>query len=376
MEKLVHSSSVNSAVAAAVLLFKNKAFCSLGFFSSRPPLGLVAPAFDHFKPDASTRGPEGGATDTRAKCGTVARGRWRPLQKDFCLSKGTASLGSGSTASHGASSACSSAQALSGTTCPASETAMEPTSGAPYGGLLLLLRRERRLPGLREPDRPLLMTERSVLSGELYRPSSPLRLRRKKSQFGHASQSLLTGSAHSSHGAQRAIAPAISFCESASVLDMRANVEMRDGELPSSPVRGIAGPLSVVAWRACRLWPLVTLLVTRHGHAKEDERRGERARFEAMGLFSKWKRGARCAVFWALESVPEELWARGVVCPAEWAVMLGATSKRVRALLARMQRRVPAVVRVVGVTSMDKVVGGLGGLHGWCQVVRLDLKRG
>ena len=82
-----------------------------------------------------------------------------------------------------------------------------------------------------------------------------------------------------------------------------------------------------------------------------------------MGLFSKWKRGARCAVFWVLESVPEELWARGVVCPAEWAVILGATSKRVRALLSRMQRRVPAAVCVVGFASMDAVAGGLGGLH-------------
>ena len=26
-----------------------------------------------------------------------------------------------------------------------------------------------------------------------------------------------------------------------------------------------------------------------------------RARFDAMGLFSKWKKGARCAVFWALK---------------------------------------------------------------------------
>ena len=86
-----------------------------------------------------------------------------------------------------------------------------------------------------------------------------------------------------------------------------------------------------------------------------------RARFEAMGLFSKWKKGARCAVLWALGSVPEELWARGVVCPAERAVMLGATSKRVRALLAGMQRRVPAAVRVVESASMDAVAGGLGG---------------
>ena len=85
-----------------------------------------------------------------------------------------------------------------------------------------------------------------------------------------------------------------------------------------------------------------------------------RARFEAMGLFSKWKKGARCAVLWALGSVPEELWARGVVCPAERAVMLGATSKRVRALLARLERRVPAAVCVVRSASTDAVAGGRG----------------
>ena len=44
------------------------------------------------------------------------------------------------------------------------------------------------------------------------------------------------------------------------------------------------------------------------------------------------------ARIWAIENLPEVLWARGVLCPAERAVMLGATSKGVRALLARMQR--------------------------------------
>ena len=46
----------------------------------------------------------------------------------------------------------------------------------------------------------------------------------------------------------------------------------------------------------------------------EDEAlRALRARFEAMGLFSKWKKGARCAVLWALGSVPEELWALSLI---------------------------------------------------------------
>ena len=82
--------------------------------------------------------------------------------------------------------------------------------------------------------------------------------------------------------------------------------------------------------------------------------------------------GAPSALLWALESLPEDLWARGVVCPAERAVMLGATSKRVRKLLARLQRRVPATVRVVS----DKGKGwqfGLFRMQEWCQVVRLDL---
>ena len=83
-----------------------------------------------------------------------------------------------------------------------------------------------------------------------------------------------------------------------------------------------------------------------------------------------------CTLFWALEDVPEDLWTRGVLCPPERLVMLGATSKRVRALLARMQRGVPAAVHVVRGASMDTVTEGLVGLQKWCQVVRLDLKRG
>ena len=83
-----------------------------------------------------------------------------------------------------------------------------------------------------------------------------------------------------------------------------------------------------------------------------------RARFHAMGLFSKWRKGAPSALLWALESLDEDLWARGVVCPAERAVMLGATSKRVRKLLARLQRRVPATVRAVS-ADFGKVKGAI-----------------
>ena len=84
-----------------------------------------------------------------------------------------------------------------------------------------------------------------------------------------------------------------------------------------------------------------------------------RARFEEQGLYSGWTSGGASMLTWGLQTLPEDLWARGVVCPAERAVMLGATSKRVRALLARMQRRVPATVRVVGSASMEAVAGCL-----------------
>ena len=70
--------------------------------------------------------------------------------------------------------------------------------------------------------------------------------------------------------------------------------------------------------------------------------------------------GAPCALFWALESLDDDLWARGVLCPAERALMLGATSKRVRELLTRrLRRRVPAAVRVVASASMDAAMQGL-----------------
>ena len=86
-----------------------------------------------------------------------------------------------------------------------------------------------------------------------------------------------------------------------------------------------------------------------------------RERFGDEGLWNKEREGDPCALFWALESMDEDLWARGVLCPAERALMLGATSKRGRALLARLQR-VPALVRVVASASMDAVAEGLLGL--------------
>ena len=85
------------------------------------------------------------------------------------------------------------------------------------------------------------------------------------------------------------------------------------------------------------------------GVARPDTSEALRAWFGHESLWNKWKKGAPCALFRALEILPRELWGGGVLCPAERTVMLGATSKRVRALLARLQWRVPAAVQVVSV---------------------------
>ena len=101
-----------------------------------------------------------------------------------------------------------------------------------------------------------------------------------------------------------------------------------------------------------------------------------RAKFRELGLWSKWTMDGASSLVKALESLPEDLWARGVLCPVDRVVMLGATSKRVRALLARLKRRVPAAAQVARDASMQSVVEGLPGLIEWCQVVRLTVERG
>ena len=97
-----------------------------------------------------------------------------------------------------------------------------------------------------------------------------------------------------------------------------------------------------------------------------------RARFEEQGLYRGWTSGGASMLTWGLQTLPEDLWARSGMCPAERAVKLAATSKRVRGLLGRMQRRLPAAVKVRKGASMEAVAGGLPGLLAWCSVVRLD----
>ena len=60
------------------------------------------------------------------------------------------------------------------------------------------------------------------------------------------------------------------------------------------------------------------------------------------------------------------------VCPPGRVLMLGATSKRVRELLAH--KPVQVAVRVVNDCWLKSVVTGLVQLQGWCSVVTLDLK--
>ena len=98
-----------------------------------------------------------------------------------------------------------------------------------------------------------------------------------------------------------------------------------------------------------------------------------RARFEKQRLWCKWTPGGACMLTWGLQTLPEDLWARSGMCPAESAVMLAATSKRVRGLLGRMQRRLPAAVRVRRRASIESVASGLPRLLAWCSVVSLDV---
>ena len=72
-----------------------------------------------------------------------------------------------------------------------------------------------------------------------------------------------------------------------------------------------------------------------------------------------YRRRKACMLTWALKTLPEDLLTQSGLCPAGRVVMLGVTSKRVRGLLGRMQRCVPAVVRVRKDVSMESVAGGL-----------------
>ena len=77
-----------------------------------------------------------------------------------------------------------------------------------------------------------------------------------------------------------------------------------------------------------------------------------RSRFESAGLWSKWESGGDALVR-AVRDFPADLWARHGICPPQRTIMLAATSKSIRGLLAQMQRRVPARVEVKQVEGMD-----------------------
>ena len=69
-----------------------------------------------------------------------------------------------------------------------------------------------------------------------------------------------------------------------------------------------------------------------------------RSRFESAGLWSKWVPG-KFVLARALADFPADLWARHGICPPQRTIMLAATSKSIRGLLAQLQRRVPALVQ-------------------------------
>ena len=70
-----------------------------------------------------------------------------------------------------------------------------------------------------------------------------------------------------------------------------------------------------------------------------------RSRFKAAGLWSDWAPGGD-AMARALADCPADLWARTGMCPPQRVIMLAATSKRIRGLLAQLPRQVPARVQV------------------------------
>ena len=100
-----------------------------------------------------------------------------------------------------------------------------------------------------------------------------------------------------------------------------------------------------------------------------------RTTFRRKGLRCGWKLGGSSQLLWALESFPEDLWSCGALCPAERAVMLAATSRRVRTLMARLHKHVPAAVSVKRSACIDSVVVGLPRLLAWCQVVTMEVER-
>ena len=55
----------------------------------------------------------------------------------------------------------------------------------------------------------------------------------------------------------------------------------------------------------------------------------------------------------ALADWPADLWARNGICPPERTIMLAATSKRIRDLLAQLPRQVPARVKVKRMEGLD-----------------------
>ena len=78
-----------------------------------------------------------------------------------------------------------------------------------------------------------------------------------------------------------------------------------------------------------------------------------RSRFRAAGLWGDWAGGGDGLARALGDFLPADLWVRHGICPPQRAIMLAATSKRIRGLLAQLQRKVPARVQVTRVEGLD-----------------------
>ena len=73
----------------------------------------------------------------------------------------------------------------------------------------------------------------------------------------------------------------------------------------------------------------------------------------------------------ALADCPADLWARNGICPPQRTIMLAATSKSIRGLLAQLPRQVPAHVKVKRMEGLDV---GLPRMLKWLSITVLEMR--
>ena len=76
--------------------------------------------------------------------------------------------------------------------------------------------------------------------------------------------------------------------------------------------------------------------------------------FDQAGLWCRWT-SQENALAKALQACPADLWTRNEICPPERTILLAATSKNIRYLLASMQPRLPARVKSKQLSDFRRV---------------------